>query len=119
MDRLDINKLYKNNGEMSTEDYYPKIMLATWFLAYAESVHTTNELEYSCRKNLGIQSIQIPNCYAKYFDLQIISDDIILKSIQVYDDKGLFESFEFSNIKLNVSFHPDEFARDFPEYEFW
>ncbi|UCG27455.1 MAG: DUF1571 domain-containing protein [Bacteroidales bacterium] len=72
----------------------------------------------SSRKSLGAKDILIPNCYAKRIEFCVDREKLILTSLEVYDDKGLFESFDFGDIKLNVSFHPEEFNRDFPEYGF-
>ena len=73
----------------------------------------------STRKNLGIRNIKIPNCYAKRFDFCIDKEKLIISSIKVYDEKGIFESFEFIDVELNVPFHPQEFDHNFPEYGFW
>ncbi len=70
------------------------------------------------RKALGTRKIEIPTCYAKRFDLYIDVEHLVPTVLKIYDDKGLYESFEFSKIQLDVSFHPNEFTRSYSEYGF-
>jgi len=38
--------------------------------------------------------------------------------ILVYDYAGLYESYEFKNLKINVEFKENEFLKSFEEYDF-
>jgi transposase len=52
VERIDTRNLYQRYSDQGGEAFDPKIMLATWFLGYCESVTTTRKLEYNCKKNL-------------------------------------------------------------------
>ena len=39
-------------------------------------------------------------------------------NLKVYDELGLFEAYEFYNMKINVAFAPDEFTKNFKGYGF-
>ncbi len=64
------------------------------------------------------QVIQVPNDYSPNMTLYIHKKTHLPAMIQVYDDKGLYQQYEFEAVKLNPSFHPDEFSPDFHEYDF-
>jgi outer membrane lipoprotein-sorting protein len=64
------------------------------------------------------QVIKVPSYYAKETVMYINTKTYLLYKILVYDLKGLYESYEFRNLKLNVNFKPNEFTKDFPEYGF-
>lgn len=64
------------------------------------------------------QVIKIPNMYAEKVVL-FISKANMLPIVQiVYDDKGLFEKYEYSKVKFNPTFDPAEFTTKWHEYEF-
>jgi len=52
VERIDTRNLYLRYSDQGGEAFEPKIMLATWFLGYCESITTTRKLEYNCKKNL-------------------------------------------------------------------
>ena len=66
---------------------------------------------------IGMQ-IKIPTSYSKRMVLYIDQIELIPLKVEVYDDKGLFEQFEFKNVNLNVAFKANEFSAEFEEYNF-
>lgn len=62
--------------------------------------------------------IRIPTSYSKSMILYIDQIELIPLKVEVYDDKGLFEQFEFKNVNLNVIFKANEFSVDFEDYDF-
>lgn len=52
VEKIDTRNLYQRYSDQGGEAFDPKIMLATWFLGYCESITTTRKLEYNCKKNL-------------------------------------------------------------------
>ncbi len=64
------------------------------------------------------QIIKVPSHYAKETIMYINTDTYLLYKILVYDNKGLYEAYEFRNLKINVNFKPDEFSKYFSEYNF-
>ena len=64
------------------------------------------------------QIIKIPNDYAKKIIIYIEKQRMIPVVMKIYDDKGLYEYYEFSNIKINPEIKPGEFSREYAEYGF-
>ena len=62
--------------------------------------------------------LKVPTLYCKKAMLFIDETLFLPVSISLYDDIGLFESYDFTGIKKNFSFHANEFERDFPGYGF-
>jgi hypothetical protein len=64
------------------------------------------------------QEILIPTSYA-YRTIVYIDKQTYLPVVQiVFDDKGIFERYEFTNIIINPQFAPDEFTKEFKGYGF-
>jgi len=64
------------------------------------------------------QQIKIPSSYSKRMILYIEQIELIPLKVEVYDTKGLYEQFEFKNVKLNVAFKANEFTPEYEEYDF-
>jgi hypothetical protein len=62
--------------------------------------------------------LKVPNLYCKRAVIYIDDHLMLPVSISLYDDKGLFESYDFSDIQVNKPFRPGEFEREFREYGF-
>lgn len=64
------------------------------------------------------QIIQIPNAYAKMTLLMIDKELFLPVSNKVYDDKGIFEMYDYTNLQVNSTIAPEEFTKNFSEYNF-
>lgn len=64
------------------------------------------------------QVIKIPNVYAKKCVLYFDKSNFLPIFQQMHDDKGLFEEYSFINLKINPTFPPGEFTKDFDGYGF-
>ena len=64
------------------------------------------------------QVIKVPNHYAKSMSLLIDKQTNLPLVIKVFDDKGLFEKYEYNSLLLNPVFVPDEFTMEFEGYNF-
>lgn len=62
------------------------------------------------------QVIKVPNVYAKDVMLMIDTETYLPVVQMLSDEKGLFEKYEYHDIKVNPRFRTDEFTEDFPEY---
>jgi hypothetical protein len=62
--------------------------------------------------------ISIPNSYASKLLFFVDAVTYLPVAFYVYDNEGLYESYEFSNIEVNPTFKPNEFQRDFKDYHF-
>lgn len=64
------------------------------------------------------QIIQVPNVYAKLTMLLIDKELSLPLSNKVYDDKGLFETYEYVNLQVNSPISPEEFTKEYKDYNF-
>ena len=64
------------------------------------------------------QVIQIPNVYSKLTVLLIDKEYMLPVSNNVYDDLGLYETYEYSDIKINSTITPEEFTKTYKDYHF-
>jgi outer membrane lipoprotein-sorting protein len=64
------------------------------------------------------QEINVPNDYAKRMTLYLDKEFLLPVMVKVYDDKGLYETFEYIDLKVNPSFSSEEFTQDYKDYKF-
>lgn len=64
------------------------------------------------------QVIKVPNVYGKKMVLYIDKETFIPRVIKVYDEKGLFESYEYHDLQLNPKIAEEEFTKEFKGYGF-
>lgn len=64
------------------------------------------------------QQIKVPNDYASRMVIYVEKDRMVPRFMQVYDEKGLFEQYEYLDLEVNPTFSDAEFTPEFPEYGF-
>lgn len=64
------------------------------------------------------QVIQIPNEYSPKMLVYIDTVDMLPVRMDVYDDQGLYEKYEYSQIVINPELSAEEFSEDYAEYGF-
>lgn len=64
------------------------------------------------------QVITIPNDYSPRMILYIDKAIKVPVAMKVYDEKGLYEHYEYSDIKINPKLHPEEFTENYSGYGF-
>jgi len=62
--------------------------------------------------------ISIPNDYAAKLVMFIDNKRKIPLKLEIYDEVGLFELYEFKDVEINPKFKENEFFETFPEYDF-
>jgi hypothetical protein len=62
--------------------------------------------------------LKVPTLYCKKAVLYIDEKLMLPVAISLYDDAGLFESYEYSALEVNKTFKPEEFTRGYKEYGF-
>lgn len=62
--------------------------------------------------------IKIPSDYARKVSIYLDTETYLPSLLQVYDNKGLFQEYYFSNIKVNPNFSSSVFDPDNPDYNF-
>jgi hypothetical protein len=64
------------------------------------------------------QIIKVPNDYAKKMSLYLDKEYLLPVLVKVYDNKGLYEHFEYVDLKVNPEIKAEEFTQDYKEYGF-
>jgi outer membrane lipoprotein-sorting protein len=64
------------------------------------------------------QTIQVPNAYGKLTILLIDKESLLPVSNKVFDDQGLYETYEYQNLEVNTTILPEEFTKEFKDYNF-
>lgn len=64
------------------------------------------------------QVIQVPTAYAKLTLLLIDKELLLPVNNKVFDDKGLYETYEYYNLQVNTPIAPEEFTKDYKDYNF-
>jgi len=64
------------------------------------------------------QVIQLPNAYAAKTVLYIDKANYLPIFQAMYDEKGLYEQFEFLNLHVNPSIPEEEFTKEYKDYNF-
>ncbi|HEX8516615.1 MAG TPA: DUF1571 domain-containing protein [Bacteroidia bacterium] len=64
------------------------------------------------------KKLKIPTPYANKAIIFIDKKTSIPASIKIYDDEGLFESYDFTNVVINRPFAADEFLKSYKDYGF-
>jgi len=76
-----------------------------------------NNLGYGAKVNKGTV-IKIPNAFAKKVEIYIDKENNLPIYQIVHDEKGIFEKFEFKNLKINPSLSSGEFTTKCASYGF-
>ena len=64
------------------------------------------------------QVIIVPNDYSPRMELYIDKQEMVPLVMKIYDDKSLFEQYEYTNLVINPVFKSNEFDKDFSDYNF-
>ena len=64
------------------------------------------------------QIIKVPNAFAKLILMSIDKEWFFPVSTNVFDDKGLFETYDYKNLKINSIISPEEFTKEYKGYHF-
>ncbi|HEX8516616.1 MAG TPA: DUF1571 domain-containing protein [Bacteroidia bacterium] len=64
------------------------------------------------------QVIKIPNAYAKLTLLLIDKEHMLPVNNKIFDDKGLFETYEYYDLQVNPTIAPEEFTKGYKDYHF-
>ena len=64
------------------------------------------------------QIIQIPSDYSAKTTLYIDKTRFIPLMMKIYDDKGLYEQYEYKHVIVNGVIQPEEFTKEYKDYHF-
>jgi outer membrane lipoprotein-sorting protein len=62
--------------------------------------------------------LTVPNDYASKMEMYIHKDKLYPVYLKIYDSKGLFEEYTFTNVELNAPLKDIDFSADNPAYGF-
>lgn len=68
--------------------------------------------------NLFGKLVKLPNDYSPKMVLLIDKTRMIPMLMEVYDDQGLYERYEYTDVKINPTFGQEEFTTDYEDYRF-
>lgn len=111
---------------------YPEYKYIDYTTKKGETVssiaHQFNTSDFKIRQKNDLSSyfgtikegkkLLIPTPYSNKGIMLIDKKTFIPTSITLYDENGLYESYEFTNIKINRTFMSDKFLSTFKEYGF-
>ncbi|MDB5257813.1 MAG: hypothetical protein JWM14_2508 [Chitinophagaceae bacterium] len=72
----------------------------------------------SYTESLAGKTILIPNDYSSKMTLYIDKVRMIPLIMKVYDNEGLYECYEYTNVVINPVIKPEEFQSDYKDYHF-
>ena len=64
------------------------------------------------------KKLRVPSPYGNKVIIYIDKKNGMPINVKVYDEEGLFEAYEFTNVKINLTFAPDEFSEKYKGYGF-
>lgn len=64
------------------------------------------------------QHIKVPSDYCSKIVLIVDKDEFLPLKMEIYDDQGLYEKYEFSEVKVNTTISAEEFSQDYADYKF-
>ena len=64
------------------------------------------------------QKIKIPNDYSPKMLLYIDKKELVPVKMDIYDNQGLYEQYHYSQITINPVLSPEEFSKDYKNYNF-
>jgi outer membrane lipoprotein-sorting protein len=64
------------------------------------------------------QTIKVQNSLCKQIEMSIDQETYLPLYQKLFDEKGLMATYEYSKLKINPTFKPEEFTEDYSEYDF-
>ncbi|MBI1289404.1 MAG: DUF1571 domain-containing protein [Flavobacteriales bacterium] len=64
------------------------------------------------------QTIKVQNSLCKQIEMYIDMQNYLPLYQKLYDEKGLMAVYEYSNLKINPTFKPEEFSAEYSGYDF-
>lgn len=117
--KIDINfRDFTNTPYIVTQHGETVSKLAAEYFLNDYEVLTMNNISwYTDELKVG-ETIHLPAAYAKHVVLLISKTNNLPMVIKVYDDKGLFEMYAYTNLQLNSTIPDVEFTQGYSDYHF-
>jgi len=92
--------------------------LSRMFYVSGHKIIEKNGFTFDADDNLKGKTLEIPQGYAPKIVFYIHPSLNLPVRITVYDENGLYEDYQYSDITINPTFKDNEFSTEFPEYGF-
>jgi len=117
--KIDINfKDFANTSYIVTQAGETVAKIAARYFLNEYEVLTLNNISwYNDELKVG-QTLNLPAAYAKHVALLISKTTNLPMVIKVYDDKGLYEMYAYTNLQLNLPIPNEEFTESYSGYHF-
>ncbi len=103
---------YTVNGDETVEDIANKYKLSEYMILEKNpSIKDYDDVSAG-------QVIKIPSDYSPKMNLYIDKADLIPVNMEVYDEQGLFEKYEYSKVSINPKIPYEQFSKDYSKYGF-
>jgi hypothetical protein len=116
-------KITAFNQDFAFIDY--KVKRGETMISIARKLHVSEYMIHENNQQYGSYSdirendvIKVPTAYSKMTVLYIDKEFQLPIAIRVYDDKGLFESFEYNSLQVNTPIAYEEFSKNYKDYNF-
>ena len=119
----DCYKVVVDNAEFKHYNYIAKqgetvVSIARkLFISEFMLIENNPGLDYYTKLKAG-KKLSVPTYYSKKMVMYIDKQLSLPVNIKIYDDKGLFESYEYVTIVVNPKFAEDEFSTKYKDYNF-
>lgn len=109
---------------------YPQFAYVNYSVGKNETINTV-AARFGCgeyriieRNKLSVDSkltegllLRVPNCYGRRVVVVVDAKTYLPASVTVYDDKGLYEKYSFTNVIANQPIPAVEFSKDYKTYK--
>jgi len=115
---LEINNPHFNFEEYTVQPSETLISIADRLKVSEYMILENNKNIKDYRDVSAGQKIKIPNDYSPKITLMIDKVRMIPLVLEIYDQKGLYEKYEYTEVKINPNFSKNEFTPEFEAYGF-
>ncbi|MDW8273457.1 MAG: DUF1571 domain-containing protein [Chitinophagales bacterium] len=102
---------YKASKGENTYTISQKLLVPECFIMEANGIKSIDE-------NLEGKTLKVPTSYAKRSIIYIDKQNNFPIYQEMWDNKGMFEKYEFKNLIVNPTFAENEFSTEFKDYSF-
>jgi outer membrane lipoprotein-sorting protein len=115
---ISLNNPYFKYGNYTAQKGETLLTIAAKFKLSEHMILEKNPSVKSYNESLAGKTILIPNDYSSKMILYIDKVRMIPLVMKVYDNEGLYEHYEYTNVVINPVIKPEEFQSDYKDYHF-
>lgn len=115
---ISLNNPYFKYGSYTAQKGETLLTIAGKYKLSEHMIMEKNPSIKSYTESLTGKTILIPNDYSSKMILYIDKARMIPLVMKVYDNEGLYEQYEYTNVVLNPVIKPEEFQSNYKDYHF-